>query len=262
MDFFEEIILAIIQAILEWFPVSSEGFIILTAVNIFGEPADAAFRIAIYFHLGTALAVLLKYRKLYLSAIFKDRGLLRLLILSTIATGLVGIPLYVFLSDFFTLLTGMVVTFFIGVALLITGGLLRLGKTESKDILTIDERKLFDEIALGIAQGFAILPGISRSGVTVTYLLVRGFKKKDAFEMSFIISLPAVLGAIGFDLLYKGTTIGLSYDYLFIIALMAVLGYIMMDVLLLIAKKLSFDKICYFLGVFTIVLVLLFYAFT
>ena len=65
MSFKEDLILAIIQAILEWLPVSSEGFLILTSVNVFQESAEEALRAAIYFHLGTALAVLFKYRGKY-----------------------------------------------------------------------------------------------------------------------------------------------------------------------------------------------------
>ena len=66
MNFGQKSVLGFVQALLEWLPVSSQGFIILIAVNAFGEPADDALRLAIYFHLGTALAVLIKYRTFYI----------------------------------------------------------------------------------------------------------------------------------------------------------------------------------------------------
>ncbi|RLI65555.1 MAG: hypothetical protein DRO67_02515 [Candidatus Asgardarchaeum californiense] len=261
MSFIEDLILAIIQAILEWLPVSSEGFLILTAVNVFHKPAIEAFRAAIYFHLGTALAVFFKYNKKYINTIlFRDLPLLRFLVISAVATAVTGIPLYILLSESFSLFDGMLVTLFIGIALLVTGSLLRFGVLKSSDTLASSERKILDEFLVGIFQGFAILPGISRSGTTVTYFLARGFKKKDAFEMSFLISLPAVLGAIAFDIAYHGTTVALSLEYFILTGLVAVLGYVMMNLLLQLAERLSFDKICYFLGCITIVLVILFYA--
>lgn len=58
---------------------------------------------------------------------------------------------------------------------------------------------LADMAALGLAQGFSILPGVSRSGTTLTMLLMRGFKQDEALTISFIISVPAVLGAIVLD---------------------------------------------------------------
>ena len=88
-----------------------------------------------------------------------------------------------------------------------------------------------------------------------------GFEKEDAFKISFIISLPAVLAAIAFDLLFEGALSGLSFDvflilqYLVVMALVAVIGYLMMDVLLLLAKKVDFSIICYVLGGVTIGLV-------
>jgi len=262
MNFFQKLILALLQAILEWLPVSSEGFLMLTAINIFGETADAAFSIAIYFHLGTALAVLAKYWRTYWDALVKNHDVLRLLIISTIATGIIGIPLYLLLGEVFTEVTGMAITLIIGITLIITATLLRFGKLNATDKLEMKDRNLLDEFALGACQGFAILPGISRSGTTVSFLLLRGFKREDAFKMSFIISLPAVIGAILFDVIFGNTTMVLGWDYFVLMIIVAVVGYFIMSGLLKFAKKLSFDKICYILGGITIVLVVLFYIFS
>ncbi len=266
LTFFEKLILALLQAILEWLPVSSEGFIMLTAINIFGETADVAFSLAIYFHLGTALAVLAKYWRTYWDAVVKDHDVLRFLIISTISTGIIGIPLYLLLHEVFDASTvpGMVITLLIGITLIITATLLRFGKLNATDKLSMKERTLLDEFALGACQGFAILPGISRSGTTVSFLLLRGFKREDAFHMSFIISLPAVIGAILFDIIFgsgNATTV-LGWDYFVLMIIVAVVGYFMMGGLLKFARKLSFDKICYILGGITIILVILFYVFS
>ncbi|TFH31305.1 MAG: undecaprenyl-diphosphate phosphatase [Promethearchaeota archaeon] len=257
MEFWQQIIIAFIQAILEWLPVSSEGFVILFSVNIFNAPAEIAFRMAIYFHLGTALAVLIKYWRDYWDAVMKNREVLRFLILSTLFTGVFGIPVYILLHDFFNdnAVTGLIVTFFIGVTLLITGTLLRFGKIKASDTIPFEERTIRDEILLGLCQGLAILPGISRSGTTVTFLLLRGYKKEVAFYMSFIISLPAVLGAVGFDILFNSDfSFTFNWGFLIIMLITTVVGYFSMDLLLRLARKLSFDLICYILGGITILL--------
>ncbi|MHA1729921.1 MAG: undecaprenyl-diphosphate phosphatase [Promethearchaeota archaeon] len=262
MDFFQEFILAFLQAVLEWLPVSSEGFIVLTAVNLFGESADEALKIAIWFHLGTAIAVLIKYRKTYINAITKDRTILRLLILSVVGTAIIGVPLYFLLDNVFFIVNGMYVTLFIGITLAVTATLLRFGKLKGTGSIKMEERKIGDEFALGIMQGFAILPGISRSGVTMTYLVLRGYNKEDAFKLSFIISLPAVAGAILLDLfvsiIIKNEPIGFDLTFLILTAFVAIVGYLMMGVLLRLAKKVSFDNICYILSGITIILVILY----
>jgi len=258
MTFIEELILAIVQAILEWLPVSSEGFLILISILFFNKSAEEAFRMAIYFHLGTAISVLAKYWKTYLNAILHDFLLLRLLILTTLATGVTAIPLYFFLKKSFLLANGMVVTLFIGIALLVTGTLLKLGRLFQTNKYSINKRKILDEIGLGVFQGFAILPGISRSGTTITYLLLRGYNKKDAFTISFLISLPAVIAAIIFDTLFEKIYPIISFEYLILTIIVAVIGYLMMSFLLHLAEVLSFDKICYILGSITILLSLIF----
>ncbi|MBD3350062.1 MAG: hypothetical protein GF364_01070 [Candidatus Lokiarchaeota archaeon] len=262
MDIFQQIILAIVQAILEWLPVSSEGFIVLLSVNVFQETELEAIRIAIYFHLGTAIAVLLKYWRQYLDALFKDRNLLRFIIITTLFTGVVGIPVYLLLKEIFSVSNGMIITLIIGILLIVTGTLLRLGRLKSTNSIDMDNRKIGDEIALGACQGFAILPGISRSGTTMSYLLLRGFKKEDAFKMSFLISLPAVVGAIAFDFFFEDIPFEITLEYLILMAVVAVLGYLTMDLLLRLAKRVSFDVICYILSAITIILVIIFYVAT
>jgi len=72
--------------------------------------------------------------------------------------------------------------------------------------------------------------------------------------MSFVISLPAVLASIAFDILIEGTEILLEWDYFLVMGIVCVVGYLTMDLLLRMAKNMSFDKICYILGAITIIL--------
>ncbi len=260
MNFGEKAILGFVQSLLEWLPVSSQGFIILIAINVFGESAEVALRIAIYFHLGTALAVLIKYRNFYIDALMNDRTKLRYLVYATIGTALTGVPLYFLLKEIFTDFNGMIVTLLIGITLLVTATLLRMGRIKQSDKLNMDERSVKDEILVGCVQGCAILPGISRSGSTLTYLILRGYNKEDAFHMSFVISLPAVAASIVFDMIFEDTSLIFDWENLIIVLLVAVVGYITMDLLLRFARKVSFDYICYLLGIITLVLASIFIA--
>jgi undecaprenyl-diphosphatase len=267
-EFIKYLILAIIQGLLEWLPVSSEGFIILTGVNGFGIPMEDALSIAIYFHLGTGLAVLVKYWNVYWDAITKDKEMFRFLIISTLATAVFGIPLYFIVKSLsFTGETGLIITLIIGALLIVTATLLRLGKLKGSNQIAMEDRSVKDEILVGLCQGLAILPGISRSGTTTTFLILRGYKKEDAFRMSFIISLPAVIGAVAFEILqtYFGSETNVDVDfqwwYLILILITAIIGYFTMDILLRVAKKWSFDVICYVLGGITILLVVIILSF-
>ena len=260
MSFFENLILGFVQALLEWLPVSSSGIVSILALNAFGKTASEAFSLSIFFHLGTAISVLVKYWKTYWDAIVKDRSMLRFLIISTAFTGIIGIPLYLLLRSFFVELVGLTLTLIIGILLLVTATLLRMGKINATNKFSMEERKISDEIFLGACQGLAILPGISRSGTTVTFLLMRGFKKEDAFKMSFIISLPAIIGAVAFELLFPNeeAVFMFGFDYIVVLLFVAIIGFLTMEALLRFARKMPFDIICYVLGGITIILVTIF----
>jgi undecaprenyl-diphosphatase len=269
LNFWHRLILALLQSVLEWLPVSSEGFLVMTMNAFQIDDVYTAIRIAMYFHLGTAIAVLFKYRKEYIDVILlRDKKLLRLLVLSVLFTAMVAIPIKLvlekYLSESVLESAGWITTLLTGIALLITGSLLQWGATRSQNSLNMEDRKIWDEIGLGAVQGFAILPGISRSGVTYTYLLARGFKKEEAFKMSFLISLPAVLAGIAFDLIFDvilgDGTFPFELDYLFLMVLVAVIGYFAMDALLILARKVPFHYVCFLLGGITILLVLIFFA--
>ena len=263
LNFIQYLIISILQAVFEWIPVSSEGFVILITVNFFGETAIAALTIAIYFHLGTAIAVLIKYWRTYWDALTTDRSILRFLIYATIGTAIVGIPLYLFIEDIFSFFNGLIVSLFIGVALIVTGTLLRLGKQSSLNATSMEDRKVIDELGVGLAQGFSVLPGISRSGTTMSYFLIRGYEKEDSFKMSFLISLPAVLGIVALDVLktvfIDNQALPFDWTYFIFMGIVTVLGFLMMELLLKLAQKLEFDIICYILAGVTIFLVVLFY---
>jgi undecaprenyl-diphosphatase len=257
----ESIILGIIQGITEWLPISSEGAIILAKINLFegGLEAGDLIRYALFLHLGTFFAALVYLRKevIYLLKNFfnyrkaerEAKILVKFYIIVSIVSGIVGISILKTIDSFEENLSlgGKGLMLFIGLLLLITA-LLQLSKKNSGSKELIDLNKK-DGIILGIAQGASILPGLSRSGITVATLLLRKFKETHALRLSFLMSLPVILAGnifINLDKLVFSSQnlIGLFFSFLF--------GFLTIHVLLKVAEKLNFGWFVLFFALITI----------
>ena len=256
MELLEIILLGIIQGIAEWLPISSEGInsIVMTGwldFNLFD-----AVKFSIWLHTGTLLAALVYFRKDIKSMLknlpqyFEDNenlkdyhGLTSFLIVSTIFTVLVGVPLF-YLMEKFSFQYFMIL---IGVLLILNGILQRVVKRDSE----LYDIKLFDSVLAGIFQGFAVLPGLSRSGLTSSILLIRKYNAKMALRISFLMSIPAVLVAnIGLVIFGK---INFNWFALIGIFVSFVFGLITIKGLVRIAEKVNFGKFCIFTGVLSII---------
>jgi len=203
---FEQVVLGTIQGIAEWLPVSSEGLIVLAKTNLFANQESFALTIrqALFLHLGTFLAAFIYFFKdiiMLFKALFDYKNqsveiqkLIKFLFISTLISGLLGILLLNLVSQLADTFgsTGKFVTIFIGLLLIITGVLELKAKTSGYKEL--HDLKMIDSVFLGIAQGFSALPGLSRSGLTVSVLLLRKFNKTITLKLSFLMSLPIVLG--------------------------------------------------------------------
>lgn len=178
------IFLGIIQGVTEFFPVSSSGHLVILQ-KLFGI-ADNAVTLTVVLHLGTVLALLVFFFK-DIFKMLRDIKYLSLIIVVTIVTGIIGITG----KDFFEGLFGS--PKLVALALIFTGIILILTKKfmdAKSEVLDIK-----DALILGLAQGFAIIPGISRSGITISTLLFRKVDRKTSFSFSFLASIPAVFGA-------------------------------------------------------------------
>jgi undecaprenyl-diphosphatase len=187
----EVLILAVVQGLTEWLPVSSSGHLVITQ-KVLGLNIPLIFSVML--HVGTLIVILTVFRKDILEIIkalvkrdFEtEEGKLALFI----AVGSVPIALIGFIfHDFFESLFSNLLA--VGLALLITGWVLFFSEKR------IGNRKIgiLDSLLIGLAQGVTIIPGISRSGVTVATGLLRRVDKAIAFKYSFLLSMPAVIGA-------------------------------------------------------------------
>ncbi len=244
----EQLVLGTIQGIAEWLPVSSEGLLVLTQTHFFGQKDLSDFiSQALFLHLGTFLAALVYFRKEIIT-LPKNKKLVRFLILTTLISGLLAFSILKIIDGIESqfLLTGKTITLITGLLLLITGFLQKKskskGKREQKDL------KTKDGLILGLIQGLAALPGLSRSGSTVAILLLLGFSKTESLKLSFLMSLPIVfLGNLVLNLSYFSTPAlwwGLLASFVF--------GLLTIHLLLKLAQKINFGKFVIFLGLLTV----------
>jgi undecaprenyl-diphosphatase len=242
----------------------------IVSISIFGIAPEQAFSLSIWMHLGTTIAVLIKLRKDYIQIIksiiprkFEVEGSdikkRNWLIYATIGTTITAIPLY-FLFKFvmiegFNATQGDVLTLVISGFLIVTGIVLLTFRRNfgKKTINTVSDREIFkDSTISGLIQGIAILPGISRSGFTVSTILFEKYNQDQSLKLSFLISVPVALASIGMDIIFgEGSVFGTIdiFTILIITLVSFIVGYLSMEVLLKIAQKINFSYFCIFYGV-------------
>lgn len=263
----EQIILGIIQGIAEWIPVSSEGMLVLAQKILFGSTAGAQELVstALFLHLGTFFAALVYFRKdvyrlarsflKWSSASARDRKTISFLIWTTLISGLLGFIFLAGLVRFEWILdggAGKSLTFIVGVLLLVTG-VLQLISERSLEGKQAKEIGRSDTLTLGIAQGFSALPGLSRSGLTISALLLLKFKKEEALRLSFLMSLPIVLAGniilgLGDSQISAEKLVGLLFAFLF--------GLLTIDALMKLSRKINFGWFVIFFSLLTFAAVL------
>ncbi len=224
------LILALMQGFLEYLPVSSEGQILLVGVNVFFFDPAFVLSLVFWLHLGTAFTVIAFYHReifgsLYLrvhspEAATSEAGSVKLLgplfvfvVVGTLGTICVSLPLYFFLKSWVTYLMGSIVTLLIGILLMVTGIVLYFQRGMKGD-RTLAEIALYEAFVIGLLQGIAVLPGISRSAMTLTWLLIRGVNREEALKLSFLLSVPAIFGVVALDFLVEGAVLILPFSIL------------------------------------------------
>ena len=208
MTYFQALILGIVQGLAEFLPISSSGHLALIQ-NFFGISGDEILTFTIMLHIGTLISVFIVYRHelaaliIELFACLKDiftgkgprinanetRRLGFLIIVATIPTALIG---FLF-EDFFNSLYSNIIA--IGIGLIFTGTILFAAEHFGKGKYGIPEMKFRTAVFVGIMQGIAICPGVSRSGSTLVGGLSGGLKKDFAVKFAFLISIPTILGS-------------------------------------------------------------------
>lgn len=236
------IILGIVQGLTEFLPVSSSGHLVLLE-SLFDVEIDIIL-LNIFLHLGSLLAVIIYYRKMIWQLIrhpFNKTNLL--LILATIPTVIIVLLFSDFIESSFG---GQYLSF----GFLVTALFMVIASFDYKGKNQMDKKTA---VFMGIIQGLATLPGISRSGSTLTAGIVCGKDKKQVADFSFLMSIPVIIGSLVFEcvkieslsLPLTDIIIGMIFSFIF--------GYIAIKWMIQIVKK---AKLYYF-SIYLIILAII-----
>lgn len=266
MTLLEGIILGLAQGLTEFLPVSSSGHLAILS-KLFGIEEGNLFY-SVMLHFSTLIAVIIFFRKDIVKLFFAFISIIRkiverrnrkfdlyermvlLIVAATIPTVIIGL---IFSDQFEFLYTDLR---FVGFALLITGTLLLLSEKIGKRNLDLSTISFPKTMLIGVFQGLAIAPGISRSGSTIVGALFMGLNREEAARFSFLLSIPAIFGATLLETISINTT-NVAIDANLFIGMLAAFtaGILSIRVLMNLIKK---GKLYYFsiyvfaLGLFTI----------
>jgi len=264
MTFLEAILLGILQGLTEFLPISSSGHLVL-AQQFLGLKEPLVF-FDVMLHVGTLAAVLVVYReaigKLAIGGLSTlgnsqfwrepragfnasiELKFIWLILLGSIPTGVIAVLFKTELESFFDEVR------LVSIMLILTGVILQLPRLRKESVGSSDAStgglKMWHAPLIGIAQGCAITPGISRSGTTISLALFLGIPAKTAAEYSFLLSIPAILGAVALKIRDVGdTTISL---YIVGAGMLAafIVGYIALRLLLVVLNRGKFSLFSYY----------------
>ena len=268
MDIIQAIILGIVQGLTEFLPVSSSAHLVFVT-DLFNLPQNVAFDTIL--HLGTLVAVvgyfwrdILTIISSFISSVldifrgrFKEgleetpfKKLSWLLIVGTIPAGLAGI----FLQNQFEALFNDVI--YVGFFLIVTGLLLWAAERVKPGTKDVKDISFKNALVIGIFQAIAIAPGISRSGATISAGLFSGLNRELAARFSFLLSIPAILGAAVVQIRHINSTDTSTITLIAGFLAAMIFGYIAIKLLLKIIKErtlMIFAYYCWIVGVIAII---------
>ena len=266
VDLIAALLLGLVQGATEFLPVSSSGHLALGQAVLGTGEADLLFDIIL--HVGTLLAVCAVYHRDVVSvctggfqgvrALLTGQGIAaalrpegaRLAVLvavATIPTGIIGVVI--------DKTIGSVGPTFVGTLLIINAAILVVSKTRPRGFLapsgplSLWQIGLLGALAIGIAQGIAVFPGLSRSGMTITACLLVGAVREDAARFSFLLSIPAILGALvlKFDTsLFTGADPERLLRFGVGAAVAAISGYVCLRLLIAVLRRAAFHHFAWY----------------
>lgn len=264
MSILSSMILGLVQGVSEFLPISSSGHLSLFQHFFNLATSDGSLFFDVLLHLGTLIAIFVYYWKdivkLVKSLIHliqclfskKERQKVkrlapaeRMVLMIIVAT----LPLFVILP-IKDLVEGLYSnTIFVGCALLATGVILFLSDRMARGKKGPKSATMLDALLVGVGQAVAVVPGLSRSGTSISAGMLRGFSRRFAVRFSFLMSIPAVLGAniltIG-DAVQQGIDTSMLPAYILGTAVAAVSGYFAIRLVNLLASKGKFGNFAYY----------------
>ena len=205
------IVLGLVQGISEWLPISSKTQVLIASTFLLGLPFSLAYAFGLFMEIGTIFAAVIYFRREIVRLVkalvgrgtSQDVKLLKFVVVITLITGIIGVPLYLFVINLVTSAVVGIPMTVLGVILVLDGIVIDLTRKRYVPRRGLNELTWKDMVIVGIAQGLAALPGVSRSGMTTSAMILLGVKPEEAFRLSFLSLIPAALGAIGVTVIFS-----------------------------------------------------------
>ncbi|MEK7079389.1 MAG: undecaprenyl-diphosphate phosphatase [Patescibacteria group bacterium] len=210
MNIVHSAILGVIEGLTEFLPISSTAHLIIAAKLLRLPQTDFMKFFEVFIQSGAILAVVL----LYFQYILKHKALIKQITLSFIPTAVIGFFLYKIIKNVFFSSSMLIIDaiFIVGLLFII----LEYFISKKKIILkhSLSSLTPLQAILTGFVQALAVIPGVSRSGIVMFYLMSQGYKRDEAATYSFLLAVPTILAASTYDLLKMRSLIGSSVQYL------------------------------------------------
>ena len=255
----QQALYGVVQGIAEWLPISSKTQVIIVSTYLLNMPFSEAYTFGLFMEIGTVLAAVIYFRKELASIVrflmrrgdAESRRLFNYVLVSMVLTGIVGVPLYMVVDSIQgrynagipMLLMGLIL---IGDALLIRHA--RSARAAAGKRRKLRDMGVRDYVLVGIAQGIAALPGVSRSGTTTSAMLLMNVEADEAFRLSFLNSIFATSAAVALTLVVSRGNVATAVGAIGVpglaiaIAVSTVVSLLLISLMLRIAKH---SKIVY-----------------
>jgi len=266
-DIINGLALGIVQGISEWLPISSKTQIMITSIYILHLTFNQAYALGLFLEIGTVLAAIVYFRRevfgilkaLVLRGSAYDYMMLKYVVIITVLTGLVGVPLYLTVADSIKGVGIGLPMIVLGLILIGDAVLIHISRLRYAPRKKLSELRTWELVLIGVVQGIAVLPGISRSGVTVSAMLLLGLNPEDSFRLSFISLIPAAIGASIVPVLFTkhlfhSLVTNVSAGTMFTSVVVAMLiSLVLIDVLLRFARSKHIALLTTTLGILAVV---------
>ena len=243
----------LVQGLTEFLPISSSGHLVLVPAFLDKEAPGLATTAVL--HLGTLAAVVWYFRKDVAWLIRPDRDprawhIIKLLAIGTVPAVVAGLLLESTLDEIFDSPSRA------GLALIFTGVVLVVSGSFGRLTRAMEDAGVPDAAIIGTAQAVALVPGVSRSGMTITASLGRGFTPEESARFSFLLAIPVILGGGAKQMLDLAGEGSLEWDLLVGVIVAAVSGYIAIAVLIKALTRFGlrpFALYCFVVGAIAVV---------
>lgn len=231
MNIFQAIILGIIEGLTEFLPVSSTGHLMLGSYLLGLPSSDFLSSFSIIIQLGAILSVILLYWHRFL---LEKETVLKVLV-AFMPTAIIGFSLYKIIKSVFLANNWIVVfSLFVGGVILILFEVWLPRQKRGEEISQVDQITYKQSFLIGVCQSLAVVPGVSRSGATIVGGLALKFKRELIVEFSFLLAVPTMISATGYDILknYQDfsldnlTVLVVGFIVSFLVALLAIKSFL------------------------------------